>query len=153
MKRACRVEGVLNYISIRGVRDLEVPVERSLERRAERNQRAETEDFDGEEMEALNDEQAAEDDVFDQFAECVGSLLRALHSPVLQTLEPLLVQYVAPMLAPGRSPEERRIAICVFDDVMAGDTGDARTTSAPPHPTPRLLKGCFLPAHSTGASL
>ena len=25
---------------------------------------------------------------------------------------------VAPMLAPGRSPEERRIALCVFDDVM-----------------------------------
>lgn len=77
----------------------------SSERRAERNQRAETEDFDGEELEALNDEQAAEDEVFDQFAECVGSLLRSLHAPVLPTLEPLLVQYVAPMLAPGRSPE------------------------------------------------
>ena len=40
----------------------------SLDRRAERNKRATTEDFDEEEMEALEDEQAAEDEVFDQFA-------------------------------------------------------------------------------------
>jgi len=45
-------------------------------------------------------------------------LLRSLHAPVLPTLEPLLAEYVAPMLAPERSAEERRIAICVFDDVM-----------------------------------
>jgi hypothetical protein len=97
----------------------------SLERRAERNKRAGTEDFDAEEMEALTDEQAAEDEVFDQFAECVGSLLRSLHAPVLPALEPLLAQFVAPMLGPDRSPEERRIAICVFDDVMehASDGG------------------------------
>ena len=33
-------------------------------------------------------------EVFDQFAECIGSLLRSLHAPVLPTLEPLLVQFV-----------------------------------------------------------
>ena len=78
-------------------------------------------------MDALTDEQAAEDEVFDQFAECVGSLLRSLHAPVLPALEPLLAQFVAPMLAADRSPEERRIAICVFDDVMehASDGGAA----------------------------
>jgi len=90
----------------------------SLERRAERNKRANDEDFDAEEHEALQDEQAAEDEVFDQFAECVGSLLRSLNAPVLPLIEPLLAQYVAPMLSPDRSPEERRIAVCVFDDVF-----------------------------------
>ena len=107
------------------ISEFEKTLKTSLERRAERNKRAETEDFDGEEMEALNDEQAAEDEVFDQFAECIGSLLRSLKAPVLPALEPLLVNYVAPMLDPNRSPEERRIAICVFDDVFehASDGG------------------------------
>jgi hypothetical protein len=45
------------------VAEFQNTLKRSLERRAERNQRAETEDFDGEEMEALTDEQAAEDEV------------------------------------------------------------------------------------------
>ena len=90
----------------------------SLERRSERNKRAADEDFDAEEHEALKEEQAAEDEVFDQFAECVGSVLRELKAPVLPALEPLLARFVAPMLAPDKSPEERRIAICVFDDVM-----------------------------------
>ena len=100
-------------------------LKQSLARRAERNKRAADEDFDAEEHEALKEEQAAEDEVFDQFAECVGSLLRSLHAPVLPALEPLLQEFVAPMLAPDRSPEERRIAICVFDDVMehASDGG------------------------------
>jgi hypothetical protein len=100
------------------IAEFQKTLQRSLERRAERNKRADDEDFDAEEHEALRDEQAAEDEVFDQFAECVGSLLRSLKAPVLPTIEPLLAQYVAPMLAPDRSPEERRIAVCVFDDVF-----------------------------------
>jgi len=107
------------------IEEFKLTLKRSLDRRAQRNERAQTEDFDGEEMEALKEEQAAEDEVFDQFAECIGSLLRAFHSAILPALEPLLAEYVAPMLAPGKSPEERRIAICVFDDVMehASDGG------------------------------
>ena len=100
------------------IAEFQKTLQRSLERRAERDKRAADEDFDAEEHEALRDEQAAEDEVFDQFAECVGSLLRSLKAPVLPTIEPLLAQYVAPMLAPDRSPEERRIAVCVFDDVF-----------------------------------
>ena len=100
------------------IAEFQKTLQRSLERRAERGKRANDEDFDAEEHEALRDEQAAEDEVFDQFAECVGSLLRSLKAPVLPTIEPLLAQYVAPMLAPDRSPEERRIAVCVFDDVF-----------------------------------
>jgi hypothetical protein len=48
-------------------------------------------------------------DRFDQFAECVGSLLRSLGARVLPALEPLLATYVAPMLSPERSPGERRV--------------------------------------------
>jgi len=90
----------------------------SLERRAERNKRASTEDFDEEEMEALEDEQAAEDEVFDQFAECIGTLLKSFKSNILADIEPLLQSKIAPMFAPERSAEERRIAICIFDDVF-----------------------------------
>ena len=46
-------------------------LKRSLERRAERAKRTETEDFDGEEMEALKDEQA-------------GFVTRGLHSFTLE---------------------------------------------------------------------
>jgi hypothetical protein len=98
----------------------------SLERRAERNKRAGTDDFDEEEMHALEEEQEAEDEVFDQFAECVGSLLKAFHSAILPSLEPLLT-FIVPLLDKNRSPAERRIAICVFDDIFeyASDGGAA----------------------------
>jgi importin-5 len=98
----------------------------SLERRAERNKRAGTDDFDEEEMQALEEEQTAEDEVFDQFAECVGSLLKAFHSAILPALEPLL-GFIVPLLDKKRSPAERRIAICVFDDIFehASDGGAA----------------------------
>ena len=59
----------------------------SLERRAERNKRAGTDDFDEEEMQALEEEQEAEDEVFDQFAECVGSLLKSFHGAILPSLQ------------------------------------------------------------------
>lgn len=69
-------------------------------------------------MEALEDEQAAEDEVFDQFAECIGTLLKSFKSNILADIEPLLQSKIAPMFAPERSAEERRIAICIFDDVF-----------------------------------
>ena len=78
-------------------------LKQSLARRAERNKRAADEDFDAEEHEALKEEQAAEDEVFDQFAECVGSLLRSLHAPVLPALEPLL-QSSSPPCSPRIDP-------------------------------------------------
>jgi len=98
----------------------------SLERRAERNKRAGTDDFDEEELHALQEEQEAEDDVFDQFAECVGSLLKSFHSAILPSLEPLLA-FIVPLLDKSRTPAERRIAICVFDDIFehASDGGAA----------------------------
>ena len=103
----------------------------SLERRAERNKRASTEDFDEEEMEALEDEQAAEDEVFDQFAECIGTLLKSFKSNILADIEQLLQSKIAPMFAPERSAEERRIAICIFDDVFEhASEGGAMLVSA-----------------------
>ena len=98
----------------------------SLERRAERNKRAGTDDFDEEEMQALEEEQEAEDEVFDQFAECVGSLLKSFHGAILPSLQPLL-SFIVPLLDKNRSAAERRIAICVFDDIFehASDDGAA----------------------------
>ena len=98
--------------------DLEEILKESLERRQRRNERALHEDFDEEEMEALEEEQAAEDEVFDQFSECVGTLLKSFKSNILADIEPLLQSKIAPMFVPERSAEERRIAICIFDDVF-----------------------------------
>ena len=81
----------------------------SLERRAERNKRAGTDDFDEEEMQALEEEQEAEDEVFDQFAECVGSLLKSFHSAILPSLEPLLA-FIVPLA--GQEQEPRRATYC-----------------------------------------
>ena len=66
----------------------------------------------------VQEEQSQEDEVFDQFAECVGSLLKSFHGAILPSLQKLITTYVVPMLDQSREPEERRIAICVFDDVV-----------------------------------
>jgi len=114
---------------------------KSLERRADRNKRAGTDDFDEEEMHALQEEQEAEDEVFDQFAECVGALLKAFHSAILPALEPLL-GFIVPLLDKNRSPSERRIAICVFDDIFEYASGGAALNYLAGFVTP-CVEGCM----------
>ena len=62
---------------------------------------------------------------------------------LLPTIEPLLAQYVAPMLAPDRSPEERRIAVCVFDDVFehASENGASLRCRRVRRAVPRRVRG------------
>ena len=90
-------------------------VKRSATRREERNQRQQAEDFDEEEQDALEEENEAEDDIMDAVADCLGSLLKTFHSTVLPQVEQLLL-YVTGMLE--GSPKERRIAICIIDDII-----------------------------------
>ena len=109
-------------------------------RRAERNKRAADEDFDAEEHEALKEEQAAEDEVFDQPAECVGSLLRSLHAPVLPALEPLLQEFVAPMLAPI---DPRRSDASPSASSMTSWNTRAGTAAEPQIPLVALVGPCL----------
>jgi len=94
---------------------LQSAVKGSAERRKERNQRRQAEDFDEEEQDALEEENMAEDDIMDAVADCLGSLLKKFRSAVLPQVEQLML-YVTGMLE--GSPNERRIAICIIDDII-----------------------------------
>jgi hypothetical protein len=95
----------------------------SSTRKKERAERTQTEDFDAEEGELLEEENEQEEEVFDQVGECLGSLLKTFKVAFLPYFEEL-IPYITPMLGKDRTPEERRVAICIFDDVaeQCGDT-------------------------------
>lgn len=102
-------------------------MKKSAERQQERQERTKTEDFDEEELEALEEENEQEEEVLDQLSECLSSFLKKFKSgflPVIDELWPLIM----PMLEdPKRSSQEKRIAICIFDDIVehAGEGGAA----------------------------
>ncbi|KAL2633872.1 hypothetical protein R1flu_005351 [Riccia fluitans] len=85
-------------------------------RKKERAERTKTEDFDAEEGELLEEENEQEEEVFDQVGECLGTLTKTFKNLFLPYFEELIV-YITPMLGKDRSPEEKRVAICIFDDV------------------------------------
>jgi len=66
-------------------------------------ERAGAEDFDDEEREALEEENAAEDELFDQIQECISSLLKTFKAAFLPYLDSLM-----PLVCPGPGPEEPR---------------------------------------------
>ncbi len=86
-------------------------------RRTERLKRQNTEDFDAEELEALKEENQAEEELFDQVATCLGSFLKKFSDSVLPYLESIW-PHIAKLLESNRSSEERRIAVCVVDDLL-----------------------------------
>jgi hypothetical protein len=88
----------------------------SSTRKKERAERTHTEDFDAEEKEFLEEENEQEEEVFDQVGECLGTLLKTFKAAFLPYFEELM-PFITPMLGKQRTPEERRVAICIFDDV------------------------------------
>ncbi|CAM6081611.1 unnamed protein product [Calypogeia fissa] len=88
----------------------------SSSRKKERAERTKTEDFDDEEGELLEEENEQEEEVFDQVGECLGTLIKTFKNPFLPYFEELII-YITPMLGKDRTPEEKRVAICIFDDV------------------------------------
>lgn len=58
-----------------------------------------------------------EEELFDQVATCVGTFLKKGGDAVLPFVEGIMGQ-IAPLLDKSRSPEERRIAVCVVDDLL-----------------------------------
>ncbi|MEW5314066.1 MAG: hypothetical protein WDW38_005590 [Sanguina aurantia] len=87
------------------------------ERRQERQKRQAGEDFDEEELETLEEENEIEEELFDQVGTCVGCFLKKFGDAVLPYVEEIMA-LIAPLLAKGRGNEERRIAICVVDDLL-----------------------------------
>lgn len=92
----------------------------SEERRAERRQRIDAEDFDEEEMEQLEIDNAVEEELFDQVGTCVGALLKKFSDAVWPYVEGLVMPLVGPMLLDRvkYGSEDRRIAVCIVDDVL-----------------------------------
>ncbi|EFJ15568.1 hypothetical protein SELMODRAFT_155690 [Selaginella moellendorffii] len=95
----------------------------SSTRKRDRAERTKTEDFDAEERELLHEENEQEDEVFDQIGECIGTLIKTFKASFVPFFDELM-PFVTPMLSKDRTSEERRIAICIFDDI-AEQCGEA----------------------------
>ncbi|XP_057781116.1 uncharacterized protein LOC130999574 [Salvia miltiorrhiza] len=88
----------------------------SSSRKRERSERAKAEDFDAEEGELLKEENEQEEEVFDQVGEILGTMIKTFKGSFLPFFEELS-SYLMPMWGKDKTAEERRIAICIFDDV------------------------------------
>ncbi|MBA0777901.1 hypothetical protein Gotri_005850, partial [Gossypium trilobum] len=88
----------------------------SASRKRERAERAKAEDFDAEEGELIKEENEQEEEVFDQVGEILGTLVKTFKASFLPFFDELS-SYLTPMWGKDKTAEERRIAICIFDDV------------------------------------
>eukprot|EP00878_Enallax_costatus_P012560 GHUV01013118.1.p1 GENE.GHUV01013118.1~~GHUV01013118.1.p1 ORF type:complete len:1009 (+),score=321.88 GHUV01013118.1:364-3390(+) len=86
-------------------------------RRTQRNKRVAAEDFDEEEEEALAAENEAEEELYDQVGSCLGNFLKVFGDAALPYVEGLMPS-IAPLLDKSRPDEERRIALCIIDDML-----------------------------------
>ncbi|KNA22702.1 hypothetical protein SOVF_032190 [Spinacia oleracea] len=88
----------------------------SSSRKRERAERAKAEDFDAEEGELLKEENDQEEELFDQVGEILGTLIKTFNASFLAFFDEL-TSYLTPMWGKDKTAGERRIAICIFDDV------------------------------------
>ncbi|ERN20418.1 hypothetical protein AMTR_s00068p00103300 [Amborella trichopoda] len=88
----------------------------SSTRKKERAERTKAEDFDAEEGELLIEENEQEEEVFDQVGDLLGTLIKTFKASFLPFFDELS-SYITPMWGKDKTAEERRIAICIFDDV------------------------------------
>lgn len=108
---------LLDQTQVRAISDeIKNVIIASATRKRERSERTKAEDFDADEGELLKEENEQEEEVFDQVSECLGTLIKTFKASFLPFFEELSM-YITPMLGKDKTPEERRIAICIFDDV------------------------------------
>ena len=119
----------------------------SVERRQRRKDtKATSEDFDpsiDNDDEAAEAENELECEIWSQIGECMTSLLKEYREHVVPMVEHMN-QYLLPMLNEAdRLPDERRVAISIFDDVVeyAGLSGGANSLLQ--HYLPRTLQACL----------
>ncbi|XP_028790376.1 importin-5 [Neltuma alba] len=98
------------------VDEIKQVISASSTRKHERAERAKEEDFDAEEREFLKEENEQEEELFDQVGDCLGTLIKTFRASFLPFFDELS-SYITPMLGKDKTSEERRIAICIFDDV------------------------------------
>ncbi|CAL5227386.1 g10339 [Coccomyxa viridis] len=111
----------------------------SSKRRAERLKRLEGEDFDEDEALAIEEENEDEENLLDQLSSLLSAIMKKYGDAAMPLVD-LLMPSVAPLLAPNRSAEERRIALCLLDDILEfSPAGSAKYIS---DAVPQLLAGC-----------
>ncbi|CAN8300728.1 unnamed protein product [Cochlearia groenlandica] len=88
----------------------------SSSRKQERGEREDAEDFDAEEGELIKEENEQEEEIFNQVGEILGTLVKTFKASFLPFFDELS-SYLTPMWGKDKTAEERRIAICIFDDV------------------------------------
>lgn len=118
LNECIQISGVLlDQSQVKSIVDeLKQVITASATRKRERTERTTAEDFDAEEGEILQEENEQEEEVFDQVGECIGTLIKTFKSSFLPFFDELS-SYITPMLGKDKTAEERRIAICIFDDV------------------------------------
>ncbi|CAN6454217.1 unnamed protein product [Victoria cruziana] len=118
LNECMQISGVLmDQGQVRSIVDeLKQVITASTARKRERAERTKAEDFDAEEGELLREENEQEEEVFDQVGDCLGTLIKIFKTSFLPYFDEL-ASYITPMWGKDKTAEERRIAICIFDDV------------------------------------
>lgn len=93
---------------------LERVVTEAETRRGERVAAAEEDGWDEEENEEANEEEAREEELLSHVGDAIGTVVRSGGLPALGSL----LEHFYALLATERSGGERRVALCVFDDVV-----------------------------------
>lgn len=110
-------EQILSEGQVRSIVDeLKHVITASATRKKDRAERTKAEDFDADEGDLLKEENEQEEEVFNQVGDCLGTLIKTFKASFLPFFDELSI-YVTAMLGKDKSSEERRIAICIFDDV------------------------------------
>ncbi|CAL9024177.1 unnamed protein product [Prunus brigantina] len=118
LKECVQISGaLLDENQVRCIVDeIKQVVTASSSRKQERAERAKAEDFDAEEGELLKEENEQEEELFDLVGDCLGSLIKTFKASFIPFFDELST-YVTLMLGKDKTAEERRIAICIFDDM------------------------------------
>ncbi|XP_050216115.1 uncharacterized protein LOC126667195 [Mercurialis annua] len=118
LNECLQISGALvNEGQVRSIVDeIKLVITASSSRKGERADRAKAEDFDAEEGELVKEENEQEEEVFDQVGEILGTLIKTFKASFLPFFDELST-YLTPMWGKDKTAEERRIAICIFDDV------------------------------------
>ncbi|KAL1823075.1 hypothetical protein ACET3Z_009853 [Daucus carota] len=98
------------------VEEIKTVIAASSARKGARAERSKAEDFDEEERELLKEENEQEEDLFNEVGDLLGTLIKLFKVSFLPFFEDLS-PHLNPMLGKDKTAEERRVAICIFDDI------------------------------------
>lgn len=87
-------------------------------RRAERIEKKRSEDYDQDELEQLEEEQEVEEEVIDALNDVTNACLKEYREQIMPLVDTKIVPRLARFFEKGRSHQEKRIAICLFDDII-----------------------------------